>query len=80
MAKYSEKFKLMGWHYQHNKWVKTLKRNKIFQGMSRKAADNASMESYFGLLKQEIGVPTFSIYRSDFYFRYLVQIPSPPKL
>ena len=32
-----------GWHYQHNQWVKTLKANKIFQSMSRKAtcADNA---------------------------------------
>ena len=26
-----------GWHYQHNKWVKTLKKNKVFQSMSRKA-------------------------------------------
>ncbi|WP_253275488.1 IS3 family transposase [Rossellomorea aquimaris] len=45
-----------GWHYQHNKWVKTLKRNKIFQSMSRKAtcADNASMENFFGILKQEM--------------------------
>lgn len=45
-----------GWHYQHNKWVRTLKTNKIFQSMSRKAtcADNASMENFFGLLKQEI--------------------------
>jgi putative transposase len=45
-----------GWHYQHNKWVKTLKTNKIFQSMSRKAtcADNATMENFFGLLKQEM--------------------------
>ena len=45
-----------GWHYQHKKWVKTLKHNKIFQSMSRKAtcADNASMENFFGLLKQEM--------------------------
>lgn len=45
-----------GWHYQHNKWVKTLQRNKIFQSMSRKAtcADNASMENFFGILKQEM--------------------------
>jgi putative transposase len=45
-----------GWHYQHNSWVKTLKRNKIFQSMSRKAtcADNAAMENFFGLLKQEM--------------------------
>ncbi|MFE8701988.1 IS3 family transposase [Cytobacillus sp. FJAT-54145] len=45
-----------GWHFQHNKWVKTLKKNKVFQSMSRKAtcADNASMENFFGILKQEM--------------------------
>ncbi|MBP1950973.1 transposase InsO family protein, partial [Virgibacillus litoralis] len=45
-----------GWHYQHRKWVKTLKKNKIFQSMSRKAtcADNAVMENLFGLMKQEM--------------------------
>ena len=45
-----------GWHYQHNQWVKTLKTNKVFQSMSRKAtcADNASMENFFGILKQEM--------------------------
>lgn len=45
-----------GWHYQHSKWVKTLKTNKIFQSMSQKAtcADNATMENFFGLLKQEV--------------------------
>jgi len=45
-----------GWHYQHNLWVKSLKQNKIFQSMSRKAtcADNAAMENFFGLLKQEM--------------------------
>ncbi|MEK4712393.1 IS3 family transposase [Sporosarcina sp. FSL K6-5500] len=45
-----------GWHYQHNKWVTILKRNKFFQSMSRKATceDNASMENYFGIMKQEM--------------------------
>ncbi len=45
-----------GWHYQHNQWVRTLKENKIFQSMSRKAtcADNAPMENFFGILKQEM--------------------------
>lgn len=45
-----------GWHYQHHLWVITLKRNKIFQSMSRKAtcADNAAMENFFGLIKQEM--------------------------
>lgn len=45
-----------GWHYQHNTWVKTLRQNRIFQSMSRKAtcADNAAMENFFSLLKQEM--------------------------
>lgn len=45
-----------GWHYQHKRWVKTLKANKVFQSMSRKAtcADNALMENFFGILKQEM--------------------------
>lgn len=45
-----------GWHYQHNRWVKILKKNKLFQSMSHKAtcADNAVMENFFGLLKQEM--------------------------
>ena len=44
-----------GWHYQHYHWVQTLKQNKIFQSMSRKAtcADNAAMENFFGTLKSE---------------------------
>lgn len=45
-----------GWHYQHNTWVKALKKKRIFQSMSRKGtcADNAAMENFFGLLKQEM--------------------------
>nr|WP_245831954.1 IS3 family transposase [Oceanobacillus senegalensis] len=45
-----------GWHYQHRKWVETLKVNKIFQSMSRKGncLDNSPMENFFGLLKQEM--------------------------
>jgi transposase InsO family protein len=45
-----------GWHYQHNKWVKTLKENKVFQSMSRKGncLDNSPMENFFGLMKQEM--------------------------
>ncbi|RST59025.1 hypothetical protein D5F11_014115 [Siminovitchia terrae] len=45
-----------GWHYQHNQWVKTLKKNSVFQSISRKAtcADNASMKNFFGILKQEM--------------------------
>lgn len=45
-----------GWHYQHKKWVKTLKEHKVFQSMSRKGncLDNSPMENFFGLLKQEM--------------------------
>lgn len=45
-----------GWHYQHRSWVNTLKQHRIFQSMSRKGtcADNAAMENFFGLLKQEM--------------------------
>ena len=45
-----------GWQYQHHKWVKTLKKNKIFQSMSRKGncLDNSPMENFFGILKQEM--------------------------
>lgn len=45
-----------GWHYQHKKWVKTLQKNKVFQSMSRKAtcADNAPIENFFGIMKQEM--------------------------
>ncbi|MFV2048284.1 IS3 family transposase [Metabacillus sp. YM-086] len=45
-----------GWHYQHNKWIKTLKKHKVFQSMSRKGncLDNSPMENFFGLLKQEM--------------------------
>lgn len=45
-----------GWHYQHSSWVNALKQNRIYQSMSRKGscADNAAMENFFGLLKQEM--------------------------
>lgn len=45
-----------GFHYQHASWVKTLEQNNIIQSMSRKGncLDNAIIENFFGLLKQEI--------------------------
>ena len=45
-----------GWHYQHKKWVRTLRKHKVFQSMSRKGncIDNSPMENFFGLLKQEM--------------------------
>ncbi|MFL1695479.1 transposase [Weissella kandleri] len=46
-----------GWQYRHRTWRKTLKQNRIFQSMSRRATalDNAVMESSFNKLKVEIG-------------------------
>ena len=45
-----------GWAYQMNYYRNTLKDNKIFQSMSRKGCcyDNAIMENFFALMKQEI--------------------------
>jgi len=45
-----------GWAYQHEKYVRKLRDNKIFQSMSRKGncLDNAVMENFFGILKQEM--------------------------
>ncbi|WP_182725438.1 IS3 family transposase [Staphylococcus pasteuri] len=45
-----------GWHYQHAKYVKCLKDYKNFQITFRKSncLDNALMENFFGLLKQEM--------------------------
>lgn len=45
-----------GFQYQNKRWVQALKDHKIFQSMSRKGtcADNAAMESFFGILKQEM--------------------------
>lgn len=45
-----------GFQYRNKKWHAMLKQNNIFQSMSRKGncADNAAMESFFGILKQEM--------------------------
>lgn len=45
-----------GWAYQMNDYVARLKEHRIFQSMSRKGncIDNSPMESFFGILKQEI--------------------------
>jgi transposase InsO family protein len=45
-----------GWHYQHRSWRKILKQNRARQSMSRKGncLDNARMENFFGILKQEM--------------------------
>ena len=45
-----------GWHYQHRRYQKALKDKKIVQSMSRKGncLDNAMMENFFGLMKNEL--------------------------
>lgn len=53
-----------GWAYQMKAYTYRLKEERIFQSMSRKGNchDNAVMENFFGLLKQEIyyGVTYYS--------------------
>ena len=45
-----------GWHYQHKKYQKALEDRHIMQSMSRKGncLDNAMMENFFGLMKNEL--------------------------
>lgn len=45
-----------GWAYQMNPYVETLRKNRIFQSMSRKGTclDNSPMENFFSILKQEL--------------------------
>ena len=45
-----------GWHYQHKRYQKALEDRNIIQSMSRKGncLDNAMMENFFGLMKNEL--------------------------
>lgn len=45
-----------GWAYQMNSYRYELKKNRIFQSMSRKGDcyDNSPMENFFGIMKQEM--------------------------
>ena len=45
-----------GWAYQMNAYRHELKKNSIFQSMSRKGNcyDNSPLENFFGLMKQEL--------------------------
>ncbi|OEG18068.1 hypothetical protein BCR22_11900 [Enterococcus plantarum] len=45
-----------GWHYQNQQYVRQLEQAKLYQSMSRKenCLDNALMENFFGLIKQEM--------------------------
>lgn len=51
-----------GWHYQHSMYQEMLKKHGIVQSMSRKGncLDNAMMENFFGLMKNEL------LYVNDF--------------
>ena len=48
-----------GWHYQYIKYRTILQQNGIIQSMSRKGncLDNAMMENFFGLMKNELLYP-----------------------
>ena len=45
-----------GWHYQHKLYQKALENRNVTQSMSRKGncLDNAMMENFFGLMKNEL--------------------------
>lgn len=45
-----------GFQYQNSAWQRVLKKHRVFQSMSRKATclDNASMESFFHIMKAEM--------------------------
>lgn len=45
-----------GWHYQHKRYQVLLQKHGIIQSMSRKGncLDNAMMENFFGLMKNEL--------------------------
>lgn len=45
-----------GWAYQMKQYCNTLKKNNIFQSMSKKGTclDNSPMENFFGIMKQEM--------------------------
>lgn len=51
-----------GWHYQHYNYQRKLQEHDIIQSMSRKGncLDNAMMENFFGLMKNEL------LYVNDF--------------
>ncbi|OJG91677.1 hypothetical protein RV18_GL003958 [Enterococcus termitis] len=52
-----------GWHYQNKQYTRRIKQAKMYQSMSRKGncLDNALMENFFGLMKQEM------YYRRSFF-------------
>ena len=63
-----------GWQYQNPRFVKTLKEHGITQSMSRKGncMDNSIMESFFGIMKNEMFYGHESEYKSFEQFKEVV--------
>lgn len=63
-----------GWQYQNPRFVKTLKDNGITQSMSRKGncMDNSIMESFFGIMKNEMYYGHESEYENSEQFKRVV--------
>ena len=64
-----------GWQYQNPRFVKTLKEHGITQSMSRKGncMDNSIMESFFGIMKNEMLYGHESEYKSFEQFKEVVK-------
>lgn len=64
-----------GWQYQNSRFVKTLKEHGITQSMSRKGncMDNSIMESFFGVMKNEMFYGHESEYKSFDQFKKVVE-------
>lgn len=63
-----------GWQYQNPRFVKTLKEHGIKQSMSRKGncMDNSIMESFFGIMKNEMFYGHESEYKNFEHFKSVV--------
>lgn len=63
-----------GWQYQNPRYVETLKIHGIKQSMSRKGNcfDNSIMESFFGIMKNEIYYGHEGEYKSFNEFQFVV--------
>ena len=63
-----------GWQYQNPRFVKTLKEHGITQSMSRKGncMDNSIMESFFGIMKNEMFYGHESEYKNFEQFKEVV--------
>ena len=64
-----------GWQYQNPRFVRTLKEHGITQSMSRKGncIDNSIMESFFGIMKNEMFYGHEGEYESFAHFKTVVE-------